>query len=56
VLLRDADGNVTRAADRAGVNRRFLQRMMARLRIRSGAGNEGVDEPDASEDEPDKDA
>ncbi|MBX3127985.1 MAG: sigma 54-dependent Fis family transcriptional regulator [Polyangiaceae bacterium] len=33
-LLDDADGNVTHAAERAGVSRRFLQRMMARLRIR----------------------
>jgi transcriptional regulator with GAF, ATPase, and Fis domain len=35
-LLEKTDGNVSRAAEAAGVNRRFLQRMMARLGIRSG--------------------
>jgi transcriptional regulator with PAS, ATPase and Fis domain len=35
-LLERSNGNVTRAAAMAGVNRRFLQRMMARLGIRSG--------------------
>jgi transcriptional regulator with GAF, ATPase, and Fis domain len=34
-LLDKTGGNVTRAAELAGVNRRFLQRMMARLGIRS---------------------
>ena len=34
-LLDKTAGNVTRAAEMAGVNRRFLQRMMARLGIRS---------------------
>jgi transcriptional regulator with GAF, ATPase, and Fis domain len=34
-LLEKTDGNVSRAAEAAGVNRRFLQRMMARLGIRS---------------------
>ena len=34
-LLERTGGNVTRAAELAGVNRRFLQRMMARLGIRS---------------------
>ncbi len=34
-LLERTDGNVSRAAEAAGVNRRFLQRMMARLGIRS---------------------
>jgi DNA-binding NtrC family response regulator len=33
-LLERTGGNVTRAAELAGVNRRFLQRMMARLGIR----------------------
>lgn len=42
-LLDRTQGNVTRAAAMAGVNRRFLQRMMARLGIR------GVD---ANEDDP----
>jgi len=31
-VLKRADGNVTRAAEHAGVNRRFLQRMLARSR------------------------
>ncbi|HEY2512697.1 MAG TPA: sigma 54-interacting transcriptional regulator [Polyangiaceae bacterium] len=35
-LLEKTDGNVSRAAEAAGVNRRFLQRMMVRLGIRSG--------------------
>jgi transcriptional regulator with PAS, ATPase and Fis domain len=34
-LLAKTQGNVTRAAELAGVNRRFLQRMMARLGMRS---------------------
>jgi DNA-binding NtrC family response regulator len=34
-LLRKTSGNVTKAAELAGVNRRFLQRMMARLGIAS---------------------
>ena len=34
-LLAKTGGNVTRAAEAAGVNRRFLQRMMARLGIAS---------------------
>jgi transcriptional regulator with GAF, ATPase, and Fis domain len=36
-LLEKTDGNVSRAAEQAGVNRRFLQRMMARLGIRSAS-------------------
>jgi DNA-binding NtrC family response regulator len=43
-LLERTQGNVTRAAAMAGVNRRFLQRMMARLGIR-GAEAAGEDEP-----------
>ncbi len=34
-LLRRTKGNVTHAAEMAGVNRRFLQRLMARVGIRS---------------------
>jgi transcriptional regulator with GAF, ATPase, and Fis domain len=34
-MLRKTGGNVSRAAELAGVNRRFLQRMLARLGIRS---------------------
>jgi transcriptional regulator with PAS, ATPase and Fis domain len=33
-VLRQCSGNVTRAAERAGVSRRFLQRMIARLGIK----------------------
>jgi transcriptional regulator with PAS, ATPase and Fis domain len=33
-LLKNMGGNVTRAAERAGVSRRFLQRMIARLGIK----------------------
>ncbi|HTQ45995.1 MAG TPA: sigma 54-interacting transcriptional regulator [Polyangiaceae bacterium] len=33
-VLRQCGGNVTRAAERAGVSRRFLQRMIARLGIK----------------------
>src|SRR6202035_5691654 len=33
-VLRSCGGNVTRAAERAGVSRRFLQRMIARLGIK----------------------
>ena len=33
-VLRKSAGNVTRAAERAGVSRRFLQRMVARLGIK----------------------
>jgi transcriptional regulator with GAF, ATPase, and Fis domain len=45
-LLERTDGNVSRAAEAAGVNRRFLQRMMARLGIRSAQDDqdEGDDE------------
>jgi len=37
-MLRMVGGNVTRAAERAGVSRRFLQRMMARLGIKHSEG------------------
>ncbi len=43
-MLRTVGGNVTRAAERAGVSRRFLQRMVARLGIRPAAAHEGVGE------------
>jgi DNA-binding NtrC family response regulator len=45
-MLKMVGGNVTRAAERAGVSRRFLQRMLVRLGIRSSdtAGN-GDDAP-----------
>ncbi|MET0285482.1 MAG: sigma 54-interacting transcriptional regulator [Polyangiales bacterium] len=35
-ILEQTHGNMTRAAERAGVNRRFLQRLVARLGLRGG--------------------
>ena len=46
-ILEKNGGNVTRAAEQAGVSRRFLQRMLARLGIRT-AGAEG---PQGGDDE-----
>ena len=40
-LLQRTQGNVTRAAERAGVNRRHLQRMLARLGVRSDEPGDG---------------
>jgi hypothetical protein len=37
-MLKLVGGNVTRAAERAGVSRRFLQRMVARLGIKPSEG------------------
>jgi DNA-binding NtrC family response regulator len=51
--LRRAGGNVTRAAELAGVSRRFLQRTIARLGIRGAAtmdepgDDDGPDSPDS---------
>ncbi len=39
-MLQRTGGNVTRAAELAGVNRRFMQRLMARLGLRGGDGDE----------------
>jgi transcriptional regulator with PAS, ATPase and Fis domain len=41
-MLEKTNGNVTRAAELAGVSRRFLQRMVARLGLRT----DGTDPPD----------
>ena len=41
-LLQRTQGNVTRAAERAGVNRRHLQRMLARLGIKSDEPGDGA--------------
>jgi transcriptional regulator with GAF, ATPase, and Fis domain len=38
-MLKLVGGNVTRAAERAGVSRRFLQRMVARLGIKTADGD-----------------
>jgi DNA-binding NtrC family response regulator len=47
-LLTKTRGNVTRAAELAGVNRRFLQRLVARLGIR--ASEVGADPKDFEDD------
>jgi DNA-binding NtrC family response regulator len=39
-MLQKTSGNVTRAAELAGVNRRFLQRLVARLGLRESAAGE----------------
>jgi transcriptional regulator with GAF, ATPase, and Fis domain len=49
-MLKLVGGNVTRAAERAGVSRRFLQRMVARLGIRSGDGVGDADDPGRDDD------
>ncbi|HEU4734049.1 MAG TPA: sigma 54-interacting transcriptional regulator [Kofleriaceae bacterium] len=47
-MLKMVGGNVTRAAERAGVSRRFLQRMVARLGIKpSGSGEDTGADGDA---------
>jgi DNA-binding NtrC family response regulator len=51
-MLRTVGGNVTRAAERAGVSRRFLQRMVARLGIKASEGP--GDDKDAHDDGDDK--
>ena len=43
-MLKLVGGNVTRAAERAGVSRRFLQRMVARLGIKTGNDGRGDDD------------
>jgi DNA-binding NtrC family response regulator len=48
-ILRRCGGNVTRAAERAGVSRRFLQRLIARLGIR--AADVGASEADFTGDD-----
>jgi DNA-binding NtrC family response regulator len=48
-VLRSCGGNVTRAAERAGVSRRFLQRTIARLGIR--ASEVGASESDFTGDD-----
>jgi transcriptional regulator with GAF, ATPase, and Fis domain len=53
-MLRMVGGNVTRAAERAGVSRRFLQRMVARLGIKPSEGG-AADSNDATPDDDDDD-
>ncbi len=43
-VLERAEGNVTHAAELAGVSRRFLQRLIARLGLRAGEGTGGTEE------------
>src|SRR5262245_3247416 len=45
-MLKLVGGNVTRAAERAGVSRRFLQRMVARLGIKPSEGAADPGDPD----------
>jgi len=47
-VLRRSEGNVTRAAELAGVSRRFLQRLIARLGLRGVVSDLGDD--DGSDD------
>ena len=47
-MLRRSGGNVTRAAELAGVSRRFLQRLIARLGIRPA--EVGASEADFADD------
>ncbi|HET9623212.1 MAG TPA: sigma 54-interacting transcriptional regulator [Kofleriaceae bacterium] len=47
-MLKMVNGNVTRAAERAGVSRRFLQRMVARLGIKP---SDGLIAPDSDGDD-----
>ena len=63
-MLRSVGGNVTHAAERAGVSRRFLQRMVARLGIkpaegggdaRDGADGAAGDDTDDTDDADDAD-
>ncbi|MBX3191276.1 MAG: sigma 54-dependent Fis family transcriptional regulator [Labilithrix sp.] len=37
-MMKKTDGNLTRAAEQAGVSRRFLQRLVARLGLRDASG------------------
>ncbi len=43
-ILEASDGNVSHAAEAAGVNRRFLQRMMVRLGMRADPAQAGGDD------------
>jgi transcriptional regulator with PAS, ATPase and Fis domain len=58
--LRRSEGNVTRAAQLAGVSRRFLQRTIARLGVRGatteGEGQDDLEPPDADLDESDSES
>ncbi|MEZ4362442.1 MAG: sigma 54-interacting transcriptional regulator [Kofleriaceae bacterium] len=53
-MLRTVGGNVTRAAERAGVSRRFLQRMVARLGIKTSEPPAGDDGDDGDGDDGDE--
>jgi DNA-binding NtrC family response regulator len=50
-VLRRSEGNVTRAAELAGVSRRFLQRLIARLGIRDVVSESSDDRADRGADE-----
>jgi DNA-binding NtrC family response regulator len=48
-VLSRSEGNVTRAAELAGVSRRFMQRLIARLGLREATSDSGGDEDDGDE-------
>jgi len=50
-VLRRSEGNVTRAAELAGVSRRFMQRLIARLGLREAVSDGASDDDDADADE-----
>ena len=45
-MLKKTDGNLTRAAEQAGVSRRFFQRLIARLGLRDESGALPIDDED----------
>ena len=51
-LLAKTEGNVTRAAELAGVNRRSLQRLIASLGLRDASSRPLGDEPPSRRSEP----
>ena len=50
-MLTETGGNVTRAAELAGVSRRFLQRTIARLGIRGAATMDDAGDDDGPDSE-----
>jgi transcriptional regulator with PAS, ATPase and Fis domain len=50
-MLQKTGGNLTRAAEQAGVSRRFFQRLMARLDLRGTGGTNAADDGDEEDDD-----
>ena len=48
-MLKKTGGNLTRAAELAGVNRRFMQRLISRLGLRAADQNADIDPDDGSD-------